>query len=501
MAAYGYGFAIVVAFVMLTLAIVIYACLPLVGGKEGFQPVPSPLSLTADSASAGGSKSKGVTGYVSDLPSAPITDLAASASLPYQDPALVKSSLQMINELKQDMDGFATREMPHMKDKSDPTIQLPLTRFQGDHQRVKDELAVLKANPGLQSQITVEQLTSMGANLRFLQRIYRTYAASNLVPPAPEISQSHDAASTGTEGFADASGSKGDKISKTELNLLSVKLGVEITRLQASGTTDPILVARVGVFTKIKQTVDDFITRLGNGSMTMDDIPIKKSDYNKFLPALGDTSAGIGGLLSKNGLGSLSSLFNAYDAGDISGSKVAGALLDMYANDLVKGLSISLSYTSPNELANNNALAAYASASAGAGSGSGMLHPGVSFSHSSGGLNQGSGAGARGEFDAKIRDLDNVAGFMNDTTKSPKKFKEAGKFDWKERAKSIRENIKRAGMNPADYGCLDDGAHVSQGYSWRGHAKMVCSRLSTNADPGIPEQMGCPPVSWRGWRS
>jgi hypothetical protein len=56
-------------------------------------------------------------------------------------------------------------------------------------------------------------------------------------------------------------------------------------------------------------------------------------------------------------------------------------------------------------------------------------------------------------------------------------------------------------MNPADYGSLDDGAHVSQGYSWRGHAKMVCSRLSTHADPGIPEQMGCPPVSWRGWRS
>ena len=492
MAAYGYGFAIVVAFVMLTLAIVIYACLPILGRKEGFQPVPSPLSLTADSASAGGSKSTGVTGRVSDLPSAPITDLASSASLPYQDPALVKSSLQMINELKQDMDGFATREMPHMKDKSDPTIQLPLTRFQGDHQRVKDEIAVLTANPGLQSQITVEQLTSMGANLRFLQRIYRTYAASNLVPAAPEISQ-NNASAPSTEGFADASGSKGDKISKTELNLLSVKLGVEITRLQASGTTDPILVARVGVFTKIKQTVDDFITRLGNGTMTMDDIPIKKSDYNKFLPALGDTSAGIGGLLSKNGLGSLSSLFNAYDAGDISGSKLAGALLDMYANDLVKGLSISLSYTSPSELANNNALAAYASAS------SGMLHPGVSFSHS-GGLNQGSGAlnpGSRGEFDSTIRDLDDVAGFMN----TPAKPKQAGKFDWKARAKSIRENIKRAGMNPADYGCLDDGAHVSQGYSWRGHTKMVCSRLSTNADPGIPEQMGCPPVSWRGWRS
>jgi hypothetical protein len=294
MAAYGYGFAIVVAFVMLTLAIVIYTCIPNTkNGFQNFQAVPSPLSLTADSTGAGGSKSKSVTGYVSDLPSAPITDLASSSSLPYQDPALVKSSLQMINELKQTMDGFSTNEMPHMKDKSDPTIQLPLTRFQGDYQKVKDELAVLNANPGLQSQITVEELNDMGANLRFLQRIYRTYAASELVPPAPETNQNN---SVSTEGFTDASGSSnGEKINKTELNLLSVKLGVEITRLQASGTTDPIIVARVAVFTKIKQTVDDFITRLGNGSMKIDDIPIKKSDYNKFLPALGNTSAGIGG--------------------------------------------------------------------------------------------------------------------------------------------------------------------------------------------------------------
>ena len=76
-----------------------------------------------------------------------------------------------------------------------------------------------------------------------------------------------------------------------------------------------------------------------------------------------------------------------------------------------------------------------------------------------------------------------------------------GSFDWKGRAEAISDAIKRAGMNPSDYGCLEKGAHVSAGYSWRGHAKMICSRLATNADPAIPEQMGCPPVSWRGWRS
>ena len=41
---------------------------------------------------------------------------------------------------------------------------------------------------------------------------------------------------------------------------------------------------------------------------------------------------------------------------------------------------------------------------------------------------------------------------------------------------------------------------VSSDYSWRGHCKMMCSRLATAADPGVPELMGCPPVEWKGWR-
>ena len=76
-----------------------------------------------------------------------------------------------------------------------------------------------------------------------------------------------------------------------------------------------------------------------------------------------------------------------------------------------------------------------------------------------------------------------------------------GRFDWSTRASDICKNIKRADLNPADYGCFgDDSGPVSDDYSWRGHAKMVCTRLATNADPAIPEQMGCPPASWNGWR-
>jgi hypothetical protein len=97
----------------------------------------------------------------------------------------------------------------------------------------------------------------------------------------------------------------------------------------------------------------------------------------------------------------------------------------------------------------------------------------------------------RGEFEDKIQQL------SRPPSQAPTQI---GKFDWKVRAEAITENIRKAGMNPDDFGCLGRGAQVSKDYSWRGHAKMVCSRLATHADPGIPEQMGCPPVSWKGWR-
>jgi hypothetical protein len=93
----------------------------------------------------------------------------------------------------------------------------------------------------------------------------------------------------------------------------------------------------------------------------------------------------------------------------------------------------------------------------------------------------------RGEFEEKIMTLDS-----NNT--------EPG-FNWKRRVQEITENIRRVNMDPADFGCLERGAVVSPEFSWRGHAKMICSRLASAADPGIPEQMGCPPVSWKGWRS
>ena len=481
----GYGLIIVMAVVLLTFAIVTNTCtlwpLPL---KQGFvvnnviKEMPSPLSLT--------NKQKVEGNDVSELPSAPIVGLASVNALPQTDPAMEKSSTAMLTVLKGDMDGFYKNEYPHMKGMSDPAIKLPLTRFLGDYQRVKDELSVLKNNEGIPAQISIQELSDMGANLRYIQRTYRSLATVELVPATTER-YSQVGAEVKVEGFADPNGSgyteDTQPITLKQLKLLSTSIGAEILRLKASGTTDPVINARVNIFTKINQTVTDLLTKIGNGSMTEKDIPITVKDYNKFLPAIGDSSAGIAGLLSSSGYGALSNLFNAYDVGDASGSQIAAALFERYAKDMIDGLSynISVSYTSDNDVKKQKALASYAKAYA-----SSKLHPGTE--------------GARGDFDKTVRDLD---GFENGESLRPPSVSggKAGSFDWKGRAEAITDAIKRAGMNPSDYGCLEKGAHVSAGYGWRGHAKMICSRLATNADPAIPEQMGCPPVSWKGWRS
>jgi hypothetical protein len=394
---------------------------------------------------------------LADLPSAPYSNMP-DIPVPAQDPTQAKSMFKGLIALKTDMDAFQERLYPHMVEMADPTVQLPLMRFKGDYQNVKDEILVLAANPGLGVQLSEEEMETMRANLRFLNKKYHTLQVNQLVPT-----------NTVSEGFTDSSHSP--PITPGELAILNTKLSVEIARLQASGTSDPIIQSRINVFTKIQQSVADLLQRIADKRLDPTMIPIKKSDYNAFLPALGNNSVGIGGLLSSAGFGSLSSLFNAYDTGDISGSVLAENLMDRYADSILNGLSysVSLSYTSQNELAKEMAKAATAMANT---------------------------SNPRGEFEELMIQME-VDGFSNSESDE----KGPAKFDWKERSQSICKAIGRLGLNPSDFGCMDPGAQVGPDYSWRGNARMVCTRAAAHSDPAIPEQVGCPPVSWKGWRN
>uniref|UniRef100_A0A6C0KJL8 Uncharacterized protein n=1 Tax=viral metagenome TaxID=1070528 RepID=A0A6C0KJL8_9ZZZZ len=519
----GIGLLVVVAFLILIIAIVTYtSCDNCQKGKEGFNAQTDleqwdstaskpqtrmPTQPEVNVPTVGPAASSLIEGgilpgcaSITDLPSAPVNSLGETNSLPYQDPALEKATRPMMNQLKKDMDGFSAFEVPYLQDKSDPAVKLPLIRFQGDYQRIKDELSVITRNPGLQTQLTIEDVNNMGANLRFLQRTYRIYADNKMVPKDPKDQMVPEPSK---EGF-DNPPSSSLNITPDQLQLLSEKLAVEIVRLQASGTNDPVTQARVNVFTQIKQSVDSMITSIKNGTMDPTTIPIKLADYNKFLPALGDNSAGISGLLSKSGYPTLSSLFNAYDAGDISGSNIAAHMFETYADSLLNGLSykVDVSYTSPNEVALRQAEASAASSLAAMGAGS----PSITYSSYSPGLNATQSLstnhpltmfGSRGSFDAQVRQMD-VANMVGG---NPASVSEPAKFDWKNLSQTIARRIRSMGLNPDDYGVITDSTSVGQNFSWRGYTKMVCSRLATNVDPGVPEQCGCPPVSWKGWSS
>jgi hypothetical protein len=623
-------------------------------GFENPEPGPAPESVTGKKTPV-----TGLTGLsdIADLPSAPINSLGQTNSLPYEDPANVKSSNKMLNELKGDMDGFASFELPNMPDTSDPSIKLPLTRFKGDYQRVKDELNVINNTPGLQTQVSVQELNAMAANLRFIQRTYRTYADSELVPapktplssvgvsegffillpngtPCSRSQQCQSGAcnygvtphkcvdpsdftnSVGTNqpgvnsdpncpagqystvtghpcsgpAARDVSGNRpsvvspppsgnspsdlsgndfgssvghwtggytgdnnsgsqrpapapaqqqpslalaqqqqqtpltstpnyvGDpnvaRITPTQLQTLLLKLSAEINRLQQSGSTDPVIQARVNIFTKIYQSLTDLNNDVKNGRVQPNAIPIKVSDYNNFLPALGSTSTGVPSLFSNTNLstpGSIASMIASYfgssapgagagaDASgnrmlDASGNPVVDARIMAVAAALMSGLSynVSVNYTSPNDVAKSQAEAVkamYESQQAAM-----SVTPGFDTNHPM------TMDGARGAFDSFTRQLD-LQGFQSGRPVAP--VRAPGTFDWKKRSNEIYENVKRAGMNPSDYGFSQDvyANSASSDFSWRGYTKMVCNRLATNVDNGFPEQMGCPPASWKGWRS
>ena len=217
---------------------------------------------------------------------------------------------------------------------------------------------------------------------------------------------------------------------------------------------------------------------------------------------LGTSSGGISGLLSKTGNNTLSSLFNSYDKGDISGAEIAAALFETYADSLMNGLSynFNVTYTSPNDVKVQQAKATAWDAQRALGIMDQAGGTGVNTTHPA------TVDGARGKFDETVRRMD-IAGFQSGQAAvgsgqrppsvQPTKI---GSFDWKKKAEEVATNIQRAGFDPQEFGALPRGTRVSSDFSWRGHTRMVCARLATHQDPGFPEQMGCPPVNWKGWK-
>jgi len=46
---------------------------------------------------------------------------------------------------------------------------------------------------------------------------------------------------------------------------------------------------------------------------------------------------------------------------------------------------------------------------------------------------------------------------------------------------------------------MPQNATTSGDFSWKGYAKMICTRLAATMDTGLPVACGCPPGDWKGW--
>ena len=432
------------------------------------------------------------------LPVAPYEQIAAMSPLPYQDTTLIKANRQQLISMLELLKGFLAFEAQELSERSDPTIQLPLNTARGDFHTLQAEVEVLNRNPGLQPTITLSHLNEVASNLAFLQREVRLIGAAGPIQgPIYEFTQPVNVVGGALEGFEDSTGTgaatingrKGPLATPDELKEFVKKIDVELVRLSASGTTDPIIQARIVDLTRIKGDVNNILQQVQSGNLFPSDIPIMKSDIDKAFPILGTPSEALPQIIQAAGLNpALASLIPSNLQKDPQIARTINNLVDKYADTIVNGISASFSvnYTSPREAekatATRDAEKVLASQST-------LCQTGF----------------------PSLADLDNVTnakftpngGEKPVTDRYAPKPQEEGRgpshFDWKQRAKDIEGQIKKRGLNPKDFGIMDAGVKVSEDFSWRGYTKMICTRLQATTDPSLPETCGCPPMNWKGW--
>ena len=415
-----------------------------------------------------------------------------------------KASNNAINNVYVTLQGFLTNEAPNIGTLGDPSVQLPLNTARADSNRLKDEIAVLKRNPGLESSLTEEDLYGIQANLAYLQKKWRL-SANN-------ITEGFDCGCNKwgggyVEGFADSDSidTPADEVAPTEqatpvtLNDLkdaTAKIGVEITRLGMSGSTDDIMNGRINTLKNIQSTIDDMIGEVEKGHKNIKDVNISKADLDAFLPIMSNLNSPLPQIVQKTSVNPIiQNLFQTYAGGDAEGAKEAQKMFDKYAEHILKNLSwsVNIKYTSDGEqqasMNNINALMNTLDAATFESSAPESSYPGYFNS-----VIQNMGETLPGE-QLPMNGGSQVQGPQVQGPKAP------ASFQWKERASQICDQINARGLKPSDFGCIKNQDAVSEGYSWRGNVKLVCNRLQTVFDPSVREACGCPPLSWPGWKS
>jgi len=403
-----------------------------------------------------------------ELPLAIIEQRAKGAPLPYRDPSSEPAKFIRLRGVLEDLKAFLAFQAPSLQDQCDPAIQLPLTTARADTKRIEDMVTVLNRNPGMESRITNRELRGIQDNLNYLHDELRKLENNGVV----------------TEGFEDSSDKRPATLA--ELHEFDAKVLIEKTRIGASGTTDTVVQARIASLERIHQDISQIINQLQSQTIEPQDVPILKSDLDLALPILGDSSKPLPQHLVNSGLPPyIVNLFpNGLSADDTAQLNAFRQILEKYGKQNPSAFTQVFS-----KVFNimNDGFTSY--------SGSDSSRDAILMSMNNSQLMQtGSSIGGESSPPALDYALRGLPGTQNPIPEEPG-------FNWKERARTIGKRIAMRGLNPKDFGVIGDTEEVGIHYSWRGYAKMICSRLMNTLDPGLPEYCGCPPYNWNGWSS
>jgi len=433
------------------------------------------------------------------LPTAPYQQIGANLPSPYQDPSLIKTTRQRILNTLELVKGFLAFQATEIEDRSDPTIQLPLNTARSDFQRLQSEANVLQRNPGLTPQMTLLDIAQIEDNLAYLQKEVELIGSNRpFQGPQHDIDlegfdgdYKHAKDSEEEEGFT-----KGPPATLEQLNDFSTRIQDAIRKLSSSGTTDPVVQARIGNLTKMKQEVDTIISKLKSGQLQSSQIPILASDIENALPTLGNvqspllpliqhiaTSSGSSNIISQP----MAETLGSYAKSFLDNANAAFSFNVNYGGNDLKEVNDTLSHGKKREssLATTGFPSPYDLQQVGESPSLNSILAGPKVTDI-----WAQDPRAEGRTPATGDPRGNYTGTVN-----------AGTFDWKGRSNTIVEQVKKRGLNPNDYGILPDTIEPSRDFSWKGYTKMICTRLQTAKTNRTDEMCGCPPANWPGWNA
>jgi len=453
--------------------------------------IPTPVALSP------GSSSEVVPSLLpGPLPSGPYEQLAKNSPTPYQQPSLLRTTRSRILSTLELLQGFLAFQAQEIENNSDPSIQLPLQTARADFGRLNSEAAVLQRNPGLQSSLTELDIAQINDNLAYLQREVELIGVNR-----PFQSPVHD---LDLEGFQNQGQNQNqtqdfstlqEPATEQQLQDFSARVQGEVMRLSSSGTTDPVVTARIGNLTRMKNDVDGVLEKVQTGSMLPLEVPILGVDIDNALPVLADPSQPLPQLL--RGLQLPAGLANMLPAS--MQSPQVGTLLQKYAQTFLDGASASVTfnvnYANPNTAAGKSTLVStgfpsaqdLANVSESSSLTSMDAPPAVTDIYAS---------DPRAEGRAPITTGDRAALVLG----------ASGHFDWKQRALQIVQQIRKRGLNPKDFGAqnIQELAAMPVNelnpFSWKGYSSMMCRRLQAVDMNKTDEMCGCPPSTWKGWQ-